>query len=95
MLSLVSEINVGNLPQVLHECQRFRRHHLLVAGRKLEPRVSQDVFRRRSLVWVLVEYLEEKLLALPRDVLSKWQVLLANVGVQLFIILTFEWEPTA
>jgi hypothetical protein len=61
----------------------------------LEPRVSKNILDNWSLVWVLMEDLLQKLTCLARDVVWKRQLLLANVAVQLFVILAFEREPTA
>ena len=39
-----------------------------------------------------MEYPEQKLPSLPRYVILQWQLLLANVRIELFVVLTFERE---
>lgn len=73
----------------------LRTHHLLVTLSKLQPRVSQQILRARSLIWVLVEDLEQQLLGGSRHVVLEWQLLLADVLIELLVVLAFERKPSA
>ena len=74
------------------EVQTLRAHHFLVSRPKLKPRVSQDILDLWSLVGVLGEDLVQQGTGLAGDVVGDGQFLLANVLIQLFVVLTLEGE---
>lgn len=61
----------------------------------LDPGIFKDFFGRKSSVRVLLKNLVQKLLSGRRDMLWTHKFFSADVRVELFVILTFEWELTA
>ena len=94
-LCALAKVDVRYVLEMTDEGEALRAHHLLVSGRELQPWVAQDVLDVRTLVRVLLEDLEQQLPSRSRNVVRNRQVLLADVAVELLVVLSFEWKSAA